>query len=622
MEDVNAHFVDETSWGWTGSWDDHDSYTEGNGPWWGDVANPASLHPKVYSIKGGNFTGTEGVLTIISGVGRGWVLASFSGVTVLSCTVTSAAGKSLPGTWNQRTQQFTPSERDPTVDATWTLTITVPEGNTEWVNTHFLDVPLPPDTWCYTGSWDASDSCTEGWGPDWCAVERPASAHPTIHSIHGSNNTGEYGTLSILSAPARGWVMVSFSGAHVLNVDVQCGCPETPSWVNHKDPPTKQGDHLTRHLPLASGALVESMDPSPEKLMPSPDSKSPEFSRPWPLGCTPMAGEWSPEEQEWTPDTRGPTVDATCTVDVTVARNTTDCVNAHFVDRSGGMAPPTKPERDDPEDEGEDKPRVGGGHYPPPPPPPDTWDHVADADNEEEGEDGGARPPKPPAGWRWTGSWDGPDSYTIGWGPPWGKDENAATLHPDGYLIPYSITGSNNTGTTGFLSIISGTERGWILASFSGAEVLTCSVKNIAGKTLPGTWSFVRQQFTPDERLPTVDTTWTLSITVAHGNLEDVNTHFIDELPGLPEPDAGWRYTGSWDASDSYTEGWGPEWGVDEHPASLHPAVHSIHGSNNTGEYGSLSILSATTRGWILVSFSGAHVLNVHVRCGCPMLLA
>merc|ERR1740130_381057 len=305
---------------------------------------------------------------------------------------------------------------------------------------------------------------------------------------------------------------------------------------------------------------------------------------------------------------------------MTVARNTTDCVNAHFVDRSGGMAPPTKPERDDPEDEGEDKPRVGGGHFPPPPPPPDTWDHVADADNEEEGEDGGARPPKPPAGWRWTGSWDGPDSYTIGWGPPWGKDENAATLHPDGYLIPYSITGSNNTGTTGFLSIISGTERGWILASFSGAEVLTCSVKNIAGKTLPGTWSFVRQQFTPDERLPTVDTTWTLSITVAHGNLEDVNTHFIDELPGLPEPDAGWRYTGSWDASDSYTEGWGPEWGVDEHPASLHPAVHSIHGSNNTGEYGSLSILSATTRGWILVSFSGAHVLNVHVRCGCPML--
>eukprot|EP00964_Phaeocystis_antarctica_P131057 scaffold94921_cov39-Phaeocystis_antarctica.AAC.1 len=58
------------------------------------------------------------------------------------------------------------------------------------------------------------------------------------------------------------------------------------------------------------------------------------------------------------------------------------------------MAPPTKPDRDDPEDapEDEDEPKVAGGHYPPPPPPPDTWDHVADAGNEA-----------PPPSWRWTG---------------------------------------------------------------------------------------------------------------------------------------------------------------------------------------------------------------------------
>jgi hypothetical protein len=495
MEDVNAHFVDEVGWCWTGSWDPppalgSDSYTEGNGPWWGDVSNPASLHPKVYSIKGGNFTGTEGVLVIISGVGKGWVLASFSGVTVLTCTVTSGAGKPLPGTWNKRTQQFTPSEREPTVDATWTLTITVAEGNIECVNTHFLDVPPPPDYWCYTGSWDASDSCTEGWGPEWCADEGPASTHPKIHSITGSNNTGTYGSLSILSAPARGWVLISFSGVHVLDVHVQCGCPEAGTWENRANPPTKQGDHLTRrpNRPLASGALVESVD-APDHLTP--------------LGCSAMTGKWSAAKQEWTPDRRAPTVAATCTVGVTVAEGTADCVNAHFVDPPGAIAPPHRPERDEPEDEPEDKPRVAGGGQPPPPPP-DDWSHAADAGDEA-----------PPPGWRWTGSWDGPDSYTVGWGPPWGEDENPATLHPDGYKIPYSITGSNNTGTTGFLSIISGTERGWVLASFSGAEVLTCTVKNIAGKTLPGTWSFVRQQFTPDERVPTVDTTWTLSITVS-----------------------------------------------------------------------------------------------------------
>ena len=55
-----------------------------------------------------------------------------------------------------------------------------------------------------------------------------------------------------------------------------------------------------------------------------------------PVGCTAMAGTWSAEEQEWTPASRKPTVDATCTVDVTVAEgHGTDCVNAHFVDRSG-----------------------------------------------------------------------------------------------------------------------------------------------------------------------------------------------------------------------------------------------------------------------------------------------
>ena len=185
-------------------------------------------------------------------------------------------------------------------------------------------------------------------------------------------------------------------------------------------------------------------------------------------------------------------MDCKCTIDVTVGAGNLEDVNAHFIDKPGAATP-------QPDD------RLA------PPPPPDEWDHAADAENEEPG--GGAAPmgTECKGNWRWTGSWDGSDSYTRGWGPEWGDDENPPSSHP----LYHSITGSNNTGTTGFLSIISGTERGWILASFSGAEVLTCTVKNIAGKTLPGTWSFVRQQFTPEERVPTVDTTWTLSITVS-----------------------------------------------------------------------------------------------------------
>ena len=430
------------SWRWTGSWDDTDSYTVGWGPPWGKEENPATLHPDGetirYSITGSNNTGTTGFLSIISGTERGWVLASFSGAEVLTCTVKNLAGKTLPGTWSFVRQQFTPDERLPTVDNTWTLSITVAHGNAEDVNTHFIDEePAPPEPsgWRYTGSWDASDSYTEGWGPEWGADPHPASLHPSVYSIHGSNNTGTHGTLSILSAKTRGWVLVSFSGAHVLDVHVKCGCPMPESL------PLLSASAATR-APATwrlSDALVET------------------------ASCPAMAGKWSEEEQEWTPDHRAPTVDATCTVDVTVAKGNLEDVNAHFIDKPG-----VKPQPDD-------------RHAPPPPP--DDWDYAADADGEEPG--GGAAPPQTvcKGNWRWTGSWDGSDSYTRGWGPEWGDDENPPSHHP----LYHSIHGSNNTGTVGHLSITSGVNRGWIKASFSGAEVLTCSVANYDGsKALAG----------------------------------------------------------------------------------------------------------------------------------------
>ena len=117
--------------------------------------------------------------------------------------------------------------------------------------------PAPPTRWRYTGTWDASDSYTHGWGPVWGKVERPASTHPTTYSITGSNNTHETGKLSIISSTTRGWIHVSFSGARVLEISV-------------------------------TNVLGES-----------------------------LPGAWDYDEQEWIPDDREPTVHATWTVAVT-----------------------------------------------------------------------------------------------------------------------------------------------------------------------------------------------------------------------------------------------------------------------------------------------------------------
>ena len=69
-----------------------------------------------------------------------------------------------------------------------------------------------------------------------------------------------------------------------------------------------------------------------------------------------------------------------------------------------------------------------------------------------------------------------------------------------------------------------------------------------------------------------------------------------------------WRYTGSWDdpAAPSFTHEWGPAWGKDEHPASKHPEVYSIKGSDNVGGSGALSILSGEDCGWALHGASSA----------------
>ena len=289
-------------------------------------------------------------------------------------------------------------------------------------------------------------------------------------------------------------------------------------------------------------------------------------------------------------------MDCKCTIDVTVGAGNLEDVNAHFIDKPGAATP-------QPDD------RLA------PPPPPDEWDHAADAENEEPG--GGAAPmgTECKGNWRWTGSWDGSDSYTRGWGPEWGDDENPPSSHP----LYHSIHGSNNTGTTGKLSIISGAARGWILASFSGAEVLTCTVTTYDGKPLAGKWDLVTQQWAPAKREPTIDAQWFLTITVAKNTCEDVNTHFIDEVR-----EDSWRYTGSWDdpAEPSYTHDWGPAWGKHEHSPSTHPDVYSIKGSDNAGGSGALDIISGEDCGWALVSYSGAYVLGVNVTNAAGETLA
>ena len=136
------------------------------------------------------------------------------------------------------------------------------------------------------------------------------------------------------------------------------------------------------------------------------------------------------------------------------------------------------------------------------------------------------------------------------------------------------------------------------------------------GEALPGAWDSDEQEWIPDDRDPTVHATWTVAVTVAKHNTEDVNAHFIDiESNAPPKPTPYWLFTGSWDATNSYTKGWGPLWGEDEQLPSLHPKVHSIHGSNNTDTTGELNITSGKRRGFTLIQFSGAYVHEVIVIC-------
>ena len=272
---------------------------------------------------------------------------------MLTCVVTSADGKELGGKWDKRTQQFLPSAREPTVGATWTLTITVAEGNTECVNVHFLDVPAPEVEWCYTGTWERSgapDQCTEGWGPESCspADAHPESSTPAVHSIHGSNNTGTHGVLAIISGPHHGWTKVSFSGRTWSASASSAAARARPQARPVGPAPDQAGRRPARHLPLASGlgALVESLDAqmlmvqdAQERLTPLDDTckRVSARGRGGRCGRPPTARAW----------TRG------CTVEVTVAVNTTESVNAHFEDKPPALAPPSKPEQDHPEQEPE-----------------------------------------------------------------------------------------------------------------------------------------------------------------------------------------------------------------------------------------------------------------------------
>ena len=64
---------------------------------------------------------------------------------------------------------------------------------------------------------------------------------------------------------------------------------------------------------------------------------------------------------------------------------------------------------------------------------------------------------------------------------------------------------------------------------------------------------------------------------MAKHNTEDVNAHFIDVGSNAPpKPTPYWLFTGSWDATNSYTKGYGPLWGEDEQLPSLHPKVHFL----------------------------------------------
>ena len=83
--------------------------------------------------------------------------------------------------------------------------------------------------------------------------------------------------------------------------------------------------------------------------------------------------------------------------------------------------------------------------------------------------------PCPAPGWTFTGSW-GPGvpgtEYTDGWGSPNGTEAVPPSLHP----TEYSMLGSNNEGSAGYITILSGEFFGWTVVVFSGSLVLKVEV--------------------------------------------------------------------------------------------------------------------------------------------------
>jgi len=250
--------------------------------------------------------------------------------------------------------------------------------------------------------------------------------------------------------------------------------------------------------------------------------------------------------------------------------------------------------------------------------------------------------------WAMTGSW-GAYEYTKGSGPASGKVEHLATKQPDFF----SILGSNNTGSSGELSITSGGTRGWTKLTFKGASVREVSVKQAknsweaGGGALAGSFDWATQAWTPKDMQATVGATWTVTAVMEEGNTGTVNVLFTGAEKGskpLPAPssptaappaapssapttksmtkpkEAGtWTLTGSWGANE-YTKGSGPKWGEFEHPSSRKPTLYSIAGNNgysssttdgrSTAE---LTLTSGETRGWTKISFKGANVKDASV---------
>jgi hypothetical protein len=239
--------------------------------------------------------------------------------------------------------------------------------------------------------------------------------------------------------------------------------------------------------------------------------------------------------------------------------------------------------------------------------------------------------PCPAPGWVYTCSWgEGVPGvkYTDGWRAegPNGTHGFPPTTHPP--PGSYSCLGSNNALSTGRLTVLSSETRGWTLISFSGARVTDVEVLDgKKGVALAGQWDEAVQQWTvqlPDPLTPgqpdelTVNASWTVIVHVgddhaAWGTADDVDAHFECVDCFLPyDPD--WVYTCSWGEGVpgvDYTDGWraaGPN-GTHGFPPTTHPppGSYSCLGSNNTKTTGRLTVLSSETRGWTLISFSGAR---------------